>query len=45
VNAKDVVLHGAEKPPDSAKLLLDTLNKQSPKRITGTDVAKKSAVK
>jgi hypothetical protein len=45
VNAKDVVLHGAEKPPDSAKLLLDTLNKQSPKRVTGTDAAKKSAVK
>ena len=33
VDAKAVVLHGAEQPPDSAKLLLDTLNQRSPKRI------------
>jgi len=45
VNAKDVVLHGAEKPPDSAKLLLDTLNKQSPKNLSTAAAAKKSAVK
>ncbi|MGB6198679.1 MAG: lipid-binding SYLF domain-containing protein [Candidatus Acidiferrales bacterium] len=34
VNAKDVVLHGAEKPPDAAKLLLDTLNQRSPKNLS-----------
>jgi lipid-binding SYLF domain-containing protein len=45
VNAKDVVLRGAEKPPDSAKLLLDTLNKQSPKRVTGTAATQKPAAK
>jgi lipid-binding SYLF domain-containing protein len=45
MNAKDVVLHGAEKPPDSAKLLLDTLNKQSPKNLSTAAAAKKSAVK
>jgi SH3 domain-containing YSC84-like protein 1 len=45
VNAKDVVLHGAEKPPDSAKLLLDTLNKQSPKRLSGANAAQKPAAK
>jgi SH3 domain-containing YSC84-like protein 1 len=34
VDAKAVVLHGAEQPPDSAKLLLDTLNQWSPKNLS-----------
>ena len=34
VDAKDVVLHGAEQPPDSAKSLLDTLNQWSPKNLS-----------
>lgn len=34
IDAKDVVLHGAEKPPAAAKLLLDTLNTQSPKNLS-----------
>jgi len=35
VDAKDVVLHSADTPPAGAKLLLDTLNKQSPKNLSG----------
>lgn len=31
ITAKDIVLKGAVRPPASAKLLLDTLNKHSPK--------------
>lgn len=31
INAKDIVLKGAVRPPASAKLLLDTLNRHSPK--------------
>ena len=34
VDAKDVVLHSADKPPDGAKLLLDTLGKWSPKNLS-----------
>jgi lipid-binding SYLF domain-containing protein len=34
VNAKDVVLHGGEPVPDSAKDLLDTLNKWSPTNLS-----------
>lgn len=34
VNAKDVVLHSADPPPDAAKLLLDTLNQRSPKNLS-----------
>jgi lipid-binding SYLF domain-containing protein len=30
--AKDIVLKGAVPPPPAAKLLLETLNKKSPKR-------------
>ncbi|MGB6430748.1 MAG: lipid-binding SYLF domain-containing protein [Candidatus Acidiferrales bacterium] len=45
VNAKDVVFKGAEAPPDSAKLLLDTLNKQSPKRVTGPNAPQPPAAK
>jgi lipid-binding SYLF domain-containing protein len=36
VNAKDVVLHGAEPAPDEAKALLDALNKWSPKNLRDT---------
>jgi lipid-binding SYLF domain-containing protein len=45
VNAKDVVLHGAEAPPDCAKLLLDTLNKQSPKRVINANAAQNPSAK
>jgi lipid-binding SYLF domain-containing protein len=45
VNAKDVVLRGAEPPPDSAKLLLDTLNKQSPKRIINAEATQNPPAK
>jgi lipid-binding SYLF domain-containing protein len=34
VDAKAVVLHGAEQPPACAKLLLDTLNQWSPKNLS-----------
>ena len=34
IDAKDVVLHSAEPPPAAAKLLLDTLNSQSPKNLS-----------
>jgi SH3 domain-containing YSC84-like protein 1 len=34
VDAKDVVLHSADTPPAPAKLLLDTLNQQSPKNLS-----------
>ena len=34
VDAKDVALHSADTPPAGAKLLLDTLNKQSPKNLS-----------
>jgi lipid-binding SYLF domain-containing protein len=36
VDAKDVVLHAAEPPPDAAQLLLDTLNLRSPKHLPTT---------
>ena len=36
VDAKDVVLHGSDAPPDAAKFLLDTLNKRSPTRREGS---------
>jgi lipid-binding SYLF domain-containing protein len=45
VNAKGVVLHGAEPPPDCAKLLLDTLDKQSPKRIINAEATQNSPAK
>jgi lipid-binding SYLF domain-containing protein len=45
VNAKDVVLRGAEPLPDSAKLLLDTLNKQSPKRIINAEATQNPPAK
>jgi lipid-binding SYLF domain-containing protein len=32
INAKDVVLHGADAPPAAAKSLLDTLTQRSPKK-------------
>jgi lipid-binding SYLF domain-containing protein len=35
VNAKDIVFKGAVQPPASAKLLLDTLDKKSPKNMSG----------
>jgi lipid-binding SYLF domain-containing protein len=34
VNAKDVVLHGAEPVPDAAKGLVETLNKWSPQNLS-----------
>jgi lipid-binding SYLF domain-containing protein len=36
VDAKDVVLHGAEPPPDAAKALIDALSKWSPKNLKDT---------
>ena len=36
VDAKDVVLHGSDAPPEAAKFLLDTLNKRSPTRHEGS---------
>jgi SH3 domain-containing YSC84-like protein 1 len=36
VDAKDVVLHGAEAPPDEAKPLIEALNKWSPKNLKDT---------
>ena len=35
VNAKDIVFKGAVQPPASAKLLLETLDKKSPKNMSG----------
>jgi SH3 domain-containing YSC84-like protein 1 len=35
VDAKDIVFEGAVKPPASAKLLLETLDKKSPKNMSG----------
>jgi lipid-binding SYLF domain-containing protein len=35
INAKDIVFKGAAKPPASAKLLLETLDKKSPKNMSG----------
>jgi lipid-binding SYLF domain-containing protein len=35
VGAKDIVFEGAVKPPASAKLLLETLDKKSPKNMSG----------
>lgn len=34
VNAKDVVLHASEPPPDSAKALVEALNNWSPKNLS-----------
>jgi len=36
IDAKDIVLKGAESPPPSAQLLLSTLNERSPKNKSGT---------
>ena len=36
VTAKDIVIKGGYRPPASAKLLLDTLDKRSPKNKSGT---------
>lgn len=33
IEAKDIVLHGAVRPPASANVLLSTLNKKSPKHV------------
>jgi lipid-binding SYLF domain-containing protein len=35
INAKDIVFKSAVRPPASAKLLLGTLNKRSPKNLSG----------
>ena len=35
ISAKDIVFKGAVRPPASAKLLLGTLDKQSPKNLSG----------
>jgi lipid-binding SYLF domain-containing protein len=43
VDAKDVVLHGSDTPPEAAKFLLDTLNKRSPTKRDGAKPSESSS--